>query len=201
VWRWWIAGGIAVICGYFLLPASSLAATLTYNAIGLVSSLAILAGVRLHRPERPAMWYWFAAGQLMAVVGDLVYEFYDLVLHQEPYPSPADVFYLAAYPFVVVGLIMLVRRRGRGGNGLIEAAIIAIGLGLAFWVFVLHPIAAESATSTLTRIISTTYPAADVLLLAMLARLFTGDGERTASTRLPTPRSPWCPSTGTRTSR
>ncbi|MFI5898188.1 putative bifunctional diguanylate cyclase/phosphodiesterase [Actinoplanes sp. NPDC051513] len=184
VWRWWLAGGVAVTAGYFLLPSGSLAATLAYNAIGLLSGLAILAGVRLHRPERPGMWYWFAAGQLMAVAGDLVYEFYELVLHQEPYPSLADVFYLSSYPLVVVGLLLLVRRRGGGAAGLVEAAIIATGLGLAFWVFVLHPVAAESATTMLERWIGTTYPAADVLLLAMLARLFTGAGGRTASTRL-----------------
>ncbi|WP_433382181.1 putative bifunctional diguanylate cyclase/phosphodiesterase [Actinoplanes sp. CA-142083] len=185
IWQWWVAGGFAVIIGYFMLPSGSLAATFAYNVIGLVSGLAILAGVRLHRPERPAMWYWFAAGQLVSVVGDLVYEYYDLVLHQEPYPSLADVFYLASYPAVVVGLVLLVRRRGgESSGGILEAAIIAIGLGLAFWVFVLHPIAAGSATSMFERWISTTYPAADVLLLAMLARLFTGSGGRTAATRL-----------------
>jgi diguanylate cyclase len=51
-------------------------------------------------------------------------------------------------------------------------------------VFVLHPIAAESATSLVERLIGTTYPAVDVLLLAVLARLFTGGGGRSASTRL-----------------
>jgi diguanylate cyclase (GGDEF)-like protein len=184
-WRWWLGGGLVAILTYLLLPSDSLAATLGYNAIGLISSLAILAGVRLHRPERPAMWYWFAAGQLVSVLGDLVYEFYDLVLHQEPYPSVADVFYLSSYPLVVTGLMLLVRRRGgRGATGLVEAAIIATGLGLAFWVFVLHPVAAESVTSTLERWIGTTYPAADVLLLAMLARLFTGAAGSSVSTRL-----------------
>jgi diguanylate cyclase (GGDEF)-like protein len=185
VWRWWLAGGLAVISAYALMPAGSPAATIVYNVVGLVSGLAILAGVRLHRPERPAMWYWFAASQLVSVVGDLVYEYYDLIRHEQPYPSLADVFYLASYPMVVVGLLLLVRRRpGGGAAGLLEAAIVAIGLGLAFWVFVLHPIAAASGTSSLERWISTTYPAADVLLLAMLARLFTGHGGRTASTRL-----------------
>jgi len=120
----------------------------------------------------------------MSVLGDLVYSFYDRVLHEQPYPSFADVFYLASYPMVATGLVLLLRRRRGTATGLVEAAIIAVGLGLAFWVFVLHPVAAESATSALERWISTTYPAADVLLLALLARLFTAPGGRTASTRL-----------------
>jgi diguanylate cyclase (GGDEF)-like protein len=184
VWRWWLAGGLVAMVGYFLVPDGTLASTLAYDAIGLVAALAILGGVRLHRPQRPAMWYWFAGGQLMSVLGDLVYSFYDRVLHEQPYPSFADVFYLASYPMVAAGLVLLLRRRRGTATGLVEAAIIAVGLGLAFWVFVLHPVAAESATSTLERWISTTYPAADVLLLALLARLFTAPGGRTASTRL-----------------
>jgi len=186
IWRWWIAGGLAAIAGYSLLPADTLPASLTYNVIGLASALAIVWAVRLHRPPRAAMWYWFAAGQVMSVLGDLTFEYYDDVLHQQPYPSVADVFYIASYPMLIVGLLLLVRQgRGRGGPaGLIDAAIVATGLGLAFWVFVLHPIAAGSAASELERIISTTYPAVDVLLLAILARLFTDSGTRTPSTRL-----------------
>ena len=184
MWRWWLAGGLVAMLGYFLVPSGTLASTLTYDTIGLVAALAILGGVRLHRPARPAMWYWFAGGQLMSVLGDLVYDYYDHVLHEQPYPSLADVFYLASYPMVATGLVLLLRRRRGGGSGLVEAAIIATGLGLAFWVFVLHPVAAESATTALERWISTTYPAADVLLLVMLARLFTAPGGRTASTRL-----------------
>jgi diguanylate cyclase (GGDEF)-like protein len=131
------------------------------------------------------MWYWFAAGQIMSVLGDLTYEYYDLVRHEQPYPSPADIFYLGSYPMIAVGLLLLIRRRrGAGTAGLIDAAIAAVGLGLAFWVFVLHPIAAESAATDLERWIGTTYPAADVLLLAMVARVFTAAGARSPSTRL-----------------
>jgi diguanylate cyclase (GGDEF)-like protein len=66
---------------------------------------------------------------------------------------------------------------------LIDAAIVATGLGLVFWVFVLHPTAAATAAS-LQGVISTAYPAIDVLLLALLARLFTDAARRTPSTRL-----------------
>jgi diguanylate cyclase (GGDEF)-like protein len=49
---------------------------------------------------------------------------------------------------------------------------------------VLHPVAIGPAASVLERAISTAYPAADALLLALLAGLFTSAGQRTGSARL-----------------
>jgi diguanylate cyclase (GGDEF)-like protein len=181
-WRWWLVGGIASVAGYFLLPVGGSWSAHTYEAIGLVSSLAILLAVRLHRPARPAMWYWFSAGQLLSVFGDFTYDFYADVLHRSPYPSVADIFYLGSYPVTFVGLILLARRRTLAD--LVNAAIVATGLGLAFWIFVLHPIAAESAASPIERLVSITYPTVDLLLLAALAGQFTAPGGRTPSTRM-----------------
>ena len=184
LWRWWLAAGVLATTGHYLLPEGGLAASLAYNVIGLLSALAILVAVRLHRPDRPAMWYWFAAGQIVFVIGDLTYSYYLFVLEQEPYPSVADVFYLASYPMLVTGLLLLLRSRRSTAGDLVDAAIVATGLGLVFWVFVLHPVAADAAASALERATSTAYPAADVLLLALLARLFTDAGARTTSVRL-----------------
>jgi diguanylate cyclase len=181
-WAWWLAGGAVAIVGYFLLPTGSTVASHLYEGIGLISGLAILAGVRLHRPARPAMWYWFSVGQLMSVFGDFVYDFYADVLHRSPYPSIADIFYLGSYPATLAGLILLARRRTLAD--LLNAAIVATGLGLAFWIFVLHPIAAQSAASPLERLVSITYPTVDLLLLAALAGQFTAPGGRTPSTRM-----------------
>ncbi|MFC3992356.1 putative bifunctional diguanylate cyclase/phosphodiesterase [Actinoplanes siamensis] len=181
LWWWWIAAGAAATAGYYLLPTGGLAANLFYNGIGLLSAVAILAGVRMYRPAKAAVWYWLSAGQAASVAGDLVWEWYRWILHQEPYPSAADIFYLSSYPMLAVGLWLLVRGRRTGGT-LTAAAMAGIGLGLVFWVFVLHPIAAESADSWLLWVISTAYPAADALLLAILVRLLTARG--TSSTRL-----------------
>ena len=143
LWLWWVAAGTVATAGYYLVPFDSLSSNLIYNSIGLCSALVIVVGVRRQRPRRPAMWYWFAAGQGASAVGDLVWEYYKYVLHQEPYPSLADAFYLASYPLLVVGLVLAVRAHGRPGlSGLVEAGMVGTALGLVFWIFVLHPIAA-----------------------------------------------------------
>jgi diguanylate cyclase (GGDEF)-like protein len=185
LWWAWLSAGAVATAGYFLLPNDGVAASLVYNAIGLLSALMILVGVRLHRPERPAMWYWFAAGQITNVLADLVWEYYQFIRHEEPYPSFADVLYLGAYPMLVIGLILLARgRSSRSLSDLIDSAIVGTGLGLVFWVFVMHPVAADSTASALERSISVAYPAADALLLAIVARLYTSSDRRTPSTHL-----------------
>ncbi|MFI7540518.1 putative bifunctional diguanylate cyclase/phosphodiesterase [Actinoplanes sp. NPDC049599] len=183
LWWWWLVVGGLATAGHSLLPYEGLAANVIYNIIGLLSCLLIPLAVRLHRPARPRMWYWFAAGQTTWVIGDLVWEYYKYILDQEPYPSAADFFYLCAYPMLVVGLVQLSRGRRRGVDlrGLVDPAIVAIGIGLVFWVFVMHPIAAGSTASTLERVIGVAYPAADALLLAILARFFTSSGARSTS--------------------
>jgi diguanylate cyclase (GGDEF)-like protein len=185
LWWVWLAVGSAATAGYFLLPEGSFASSLAYNVIGLASGLTILAGVRLHRPEMPGLWYWFAAGQIVWVIGDVVWEYHAYVLHVEPYPSPADVFYLGAYPLLILGLLPLVRGgRGRDLAGLIDAAVVGTGLGLVLWIFVLQPIASDDSVDWVERVISTAYPTADVVLLALLARLYTSSRRSTPSIRL-----------------
>jgi diguanylate cyclase (GGDEF)-like protein len=186
VWRLYLAGGVVAVVLYFLLPLQGLWSSLAYDLIGLSSVAVILIGVRRHRPARPLIWWCFAIGQLLFVIGDMLYAVIDQVLHQSPFPSIADAFYVGGYPVLAMGLLVLIRGRisGRDRAGLIDAAIIATGLGLLSWTFLMKPIAADPSLSLPERLISLAYPLADVLLLVMVARLATSPGARTAAYRL-----------------
>ena len=72
-WRVYLAGGMAAVALYFLLPLDGLWSSLAYDLIGLSSVAAIVVGVRRLRPARPLIWWCFAAGQLLFVVGDMLY--------------------------------------------------------------------------------------------------------------------------------
>ena len=143
--------------------------SLAYDLIGLSSAVAILVAVHRHRLARPLLWWCFAIGQLLFVIGDVLYAVIEQVLHQSPFPSIADGFYLAGYPILAAGLLILIRGRisGRDRAGLIDAAIIANGLGLLSWTFLMKPIAADPSLSLTERLISLAYPLGDVLLLVM----------------------------------
>jgi diguanylate cyclase len=181
LWLIYLAAGLAAAAGSLLLP--DLPQSIVYDLVGFSAVVAILCGVRLHRPARRGIWYGLAGGLLVFVAGDVVYSVYVYALHLEPFPSPADGLYLASYPLLAAALLVMIRSRtgGRDRTGLIDALIVTTGLGLLSWTFLMRPIASDPTLTAGTRLISLAYPLADVLLLAVLARLFTSPGARSTS--------------------
>jgi diguanylate cyclase (GGDEF)-like protein len=173
-----------VLAGYLAVPAG-ISRDVVYDLFGMSSVAAILVGVRLHRPARPLAWYLMAAGQLSSVTGDVVYNWLNDVQHVIPFPSVADGFYLAAYPALGAGLAALIRVRQRYADlpGVIDSLIVTIAGGLLTWLVLAQPVA-DSGEPLYLRLVGLAYPAGDLLLLGLLARLVTVPGARTASFRL-----------------
>jgi hypothetical protein len=133
-WLAYLAGGGLLAAGYFFLHAltplpTAAVGVVVYTLVGLSSVAAILVGVRRHRPASPLVWYLLAAGRLCYVVADVLFFTFQHILHVNRVPTVADAFYLGSYPFVVAGLLVVVRRRSPGGDraGLIDALIVATG--------------------------------------------------------------------------
>jgi diguanylate cyclase (GGDEF)-like protein/PAS domain S-box-containing protein len=179
------AGLVAMLAvAYFLVPAWHVP---LWGTLGLVAVAAITVGGRRNHPGRPLAWHLLAAGVLSFITGDMIYKISNEIFHIEPpFPSVADLFYLAMYPLLAAGLLLLVRARtpGRDGPSLIDALLITTALGLLSWVFLIVPYVHETDLTLPERLVSVAYPLGDVLLIAMLARLWSGGGLRTSSARL-----------------
>ena len=78
--------------------------------IGASAVTVALIGVWRNKPDRAAPWILMAIGQALFVAGDLLWNWYK-VIGEDPFPSMADVLYLAGYPFIALGLLMMIRRR------------------------------------------------------------------------------------------
>jgi signal transduction histidine kinase len=153
---------------------------LLYQAVSASAVVALVVGVRRHRPDNLTPWYLLIAGQVIYLVADLTFHTLHDLLHSTAFPSPADALYLVHYPLVVIAVLQLARSRSRGSDreGLIDASIIAIGVGVLSLVFLIAPAVSDSAQPLLMRAAAAAYPIMDMLVLAVAARLVVGAGLR-----------------------
>ncbi len=168
--------------GYQFLPKGG-PSGLAFFGFGVVCTLTVILTV----PSRPryarAGWGIIGLGIAAMVAGDGVWAFYEVFRGQTaPFPSAADVFYLIGYPLQLVGLSILLRRSSpsRDGAALIDAAIIASGAASLGWTFIIRSSALDDGLTFLGRAVSISYPIADVLLLAVVARMLLSAGRRGA---------------------
>jgi diguanylate cyclase (GGDEF)-like protein/PAS domain S-box-containing protein len=177
-WVWFMGVTCALAGLYMFVPPFKGAGPLI-NVIGFSSVIAIVAGIRMHKPRARAAWLLFAAGQFLFFSGDV----YTYSNPNAPFPSPGDALYLAVYPALMAGLLVLVKRRNprRDPSALIDALILTIGIGLLSWVFLIAPNIHLQEISWLAKAVSIAYPLGDVLLLAAAIRLAVDTGKRAAS--------------------
>ncbi len=178
---WWLYLAVMLPIAVLYL-AGPLNAGPVFNLIGFSAVIAIVVGVRTHKPAARLAWYLIAAGLAFFVAGDVLsYNYTALFGGALPYPSVADAVYLAGvYPCTVAGLLLLIRRRnpGRDWVGLVDAMIVTIGLALLSWVFLISPYAHDATLHLGTKLVSMAYPLGDILLLGVAVRMAVGGGRR-----------------------
>ncbi|WP_167583855.1 putative bifunctional diguanylate cyclase/phosphodiesterase [Kineococcus rubinsiae] len=184
-WRAHLVAGAVLVLAYTVLPAG-LGADAVYQLVAVSAAVAILVGVRRHRPTHRHPWLLLAGGQLLWAAGDGLWNWYADVAHTDPYPSGADVAYLAAYPVLGAGLFALVRLRQRtlDAGAVIESLVVTVGLSLLSWVGLAGPVFGDPDSGLLVKAVGVAYPLGDILLVGLLVRLVTTPGARTPAFRL-----------------
>lgn len=177
-----VGAGILAIGLHTSLEPGSQVQAVVYDVVGTSAVGAALFGAWRNRPERRWPWILIALGQASFVVGDLLWFYFDAI-GEEPFPSLADVLYLGGYPFIALGLFLMIRRRLGGGDrgGLLDAAILTTGAAVLSWTFLMRPVIADTELDLLSLSISLAYPIGDVILIGVAMGLLTTDGARTAS--------------------
>jgi diguanylate cyclase (GGDEF)-like protein/PAS domain S-box-containing protein len=173
-----------LIAAYYWLPSLRVEA---WGLIGLSGVVAIVAGVVINRPARKAPWLLLAGANLSFIAGQVSF----LVLTQimgakVPFPSFADVLYLATYPLYAAGLLIFIwwRTPDRDRRSLIDALTLTVGLALLSWIYLILPYVHNPDLSWLQKSVAIAYPLGDVLTLAMIARLLVPGTARTRSVYL-----------------
>jgi diguanylate cyclase (GGDEF)-like protein len=173
---------VVAIAAYF--ASAEMVRIVIYQALGLGAAMCICVGIVRHRPVHKASWLLIAAGLLSLFAGDLMWNLYEQVLHVEaPFPSWADVSYLAGYVFIPLGLTLLVRTRNGGfsRSSLLDGCIVGVGVGVVFWVFFMAPSLRGSNSPFLSQLVAVAYPIGDVIMLVAAARLALSAGIKSVS--------------------
>lgn len=184
---WWYYLAILTIgVPIYFFATSGTTQSVVYDVYGFSSVAAILVGIRINRPEKRGPWWAFAAGMALFAVGDVIFNVYIFVGHTVPTPSVADFFYLAAYPVIGVGALLLVRSRtpNAGFSSALDGLIVAVAVGVLAWISILGHYAHEPALSVGGRLTAIAYPMWDLLLVVIIIRLVFSTGVRNFSYRL-----------------
>jgi len=161
---------------YFLLPPA--AQNLGFIVSNVVALTAVLGARRAGLLSPGPGWPLIAAFPAATGVGNAIYFVNDTVRHVDPFPSPGDGFFLAAYLLLAAGLLRLHQQRtgARDQAAVLDSAIITLGVAAASWVVFMAPVLHDAAAPLLERLTALGYPVADMLVVAVAARFFLARG-------------------------
>ena len=146
---------------------------ITTTTAGLAAACLLYAARHQEGRSRKA-WTVLAIAMTFDAFGEGSWAIIEVVFHQNPFPSIADVGYLLFYPLFAAGIFLLpdIRLLPRERfKILLDAAIVMVSAALVFWVFLISPIVASTEVITLDLVISTAYPVMDLLLFFALMEL------------------------------
>ena len=167
-------GALALFCtGIGARPAGEAWAwgydLVLYNAVYIGAACVCLTTARRAGADRPA-WRAMTLALLLSVAGNVVYTLVVARMAEEPFPSVADLFYLAYYLPLYVTLVALIRARVPRFHASmwLDGLIGALGAAAVSVAVLLRP-ALELTEGTVSAVVtSLAYPLADVVLLALL---------------------------------
>ena len=177
--------GVLGAAAYVVLagPVGSVALSgIPYSAVGVFCVVATVVGIRRHRPQHAAAWWWIAASHGVWTAADTTY-YVLAAVGDTTFPTAADALYVLGYVPLVVGVALLVRRRQPHGQrgALVDGAVVATGLGLLGWVLFVGPVVASRGDDPLGHLTGGTYLGADVVLVALAAHLVASSVRMTPS--------------------
>ena len=185
-WLWFsvLAGSAAayLIAALALADDSALKAAFrsyVHSGLMLAAAVVIVRSALTARRERAA-WSWMALALVAFAAGEIAWRAVYAGDPEPPFPSWADVGWLATYPAFYVGTMLLVRARlaalsaSAWLDGVIGAvAAVAVGVGCY-----LEPVLRATDGDPVGVAVTMAYPLGDVLLVALMVSVLALSGGR-----------------------
>jgi diguanylate cyclase (GGDEF)-like protein len=177
---WWLlflSGGLALAAIAGIVADEKVLLPLL-NVMGLATSIAILAGVRMHHPARRMPWQLIALCTALTTIGmGMVPKTGDLAIVGTALTG-------AGFVTGFLGFVMLMRGRIPGGEraAFLDAAILASGTGVLIWAFGFAPYLLAAGQQNSVAAAAFFYPA--LIASATAAPLWFLSGAHRPATRL-----------------
>lgn len=154
-----------------------------YDAVVLCAGLACLVRASDY-PREKAAWLWIGAAIISWGVAEVYWTIFIEGNASAPYPSPADIGYLAFYPLAYVGLAMLVRARAHEIKWRLwmDGSIAALGTAALGTAFVFDFVAGKATGTTLEKLTTLSYPLGDIAMLSLVVGVIALTGWRPGRT-------------------
>jgi diguanylate cyclase (GGDEF)-like protein len=154
-----------------------------YDAVVMGAGFACLIRASDYPRERAA-WLWIGAAILSWGAAEIYWTAFIEGNPSAPYPSPADIGYLAFYPLAYVGLAMLVRARAHEIKWRLwmDGTIAALGTAALGTAFVFDFVANKATGTTLEKLTTLSYPLGDIAMLSMVVGVIALTGWRPGRT-------------------
>ncbi len=172
-------GGLAILAGLMLPQAEPI----VILALGLATTIAVIASVCLRRPSH--VWPWvclIVAFILFLANGAAKGVFQPLGNLTATRSLVPDMIALPAYAMLAVGLVgfSTTRARGRARNSIIlDGVIAALALASLALAFVVEPLLAQDQVPMVVKIVLTAYPSMSIFLVVVTLRIvFNGEVTR-----------------------
>jgi signal transduction histidine kinase len=140
-----------------------------YAAAAVASGVVLVAAALVARGRSRVAWSLIGGGVLCWGIGEVVWMIQKQV-GEIPYPGIADFFYVAGYPLIFVGVIVLPYLRPGRFERLrlaIDATAGTLSLAVVMWVAYLHDVVAVG-TDPIETFLNVAYPLGDVFLVTAL---------------------------------
>ncbi len=136
VWLWFLLAGTVAAIGSIVLPHNQLTNWI-FPLVNTSGAVAAIVGLRRGRPRNRPAWTMLAVALSLSAAGDIIFAGYDLFEAEPPFPSVADVLYIAAHLIAAAAVVLLSHRAGR--DSVLEAGVLTIPLALQYWIQIIGP--------------------------------------------------------------
>jgi signal transduction histidine kinase len=165
---------LAIMFGLVLVAAGPLEvgnmAGIGYASASAACGAVLLAAASINRGRSRTAWSLIGAGVLCWGAGETVWVMQSTMTGEVPYPGLADFFYVAGYPLIFIGVILLpYLRPGRFERMrlAIDATAGAWSLAAVMWVAYLNQVV-RPGSDPIETFLNLLYPFGDVLLATAL---------------------------------